>query len=272
MLDLHNKAHFGYSINIPRFNSLIIIVLCGRWYCCEIQIETVGVRNRTLGAPLRPCLGQGISKFSAKGLPLIDSRHISMSNGNTGLDREDLRAVKEGKPNALKRIYLTYQAPFISWAGVRFSCGKEEAKDVFQELMVIFYENVQEGKLEELRGSLRNYLFGIGKFLLLQRFRQAKRWEGLPEEKEEVENWAPDGSEQLELSERQSVLKQVLQQLGSPCKDILSLYYYHRYSTESIMDQLAYKNTDVVKSQKARCLRRLKQTFRHQLEQDILES
>lgn len=172
----------------------------------------------------------------------------------------------------LRKLYELYRDPFMGWATRSFSCGEEEAKDIFQEVILVFYENAAEGKINRLKSHIRTYLFGIGRILLLQSYRQAKRLSEV--DAQELLEAVPDeqgilAQQKLELNEQQQQLQQALLKLGEACQRLLELFYYRRFTNESIMNEMGYRNTDVVKSQKARCMKQLKkqlagqqQTFR----------
>jgi DNA-directed RNA polymerase specialized sigma24 family protein len=72
--------------------------------------------------------------------------------------------------------------------------------------------------------------------------------EDIPEEKEEV----------------YAMLESALQELGEPCKTLLTLSYYKNYSTDEIASALNYKSTDSAKTQKYKCLVRLKKIVQQQ--------
>lgn len=185
-----------------------------------------------------------------------------------------IRSIRNGDQQALHRLYVEYRVGFSDWAQKKFQCSSDEATDIFQEVIIVMYENIVEGKIIELKGNIRNYLFGIGKFKLMERKRKQNRWTSM----ESLGQTAPDPPfsmtetdihHQLELNEQQSQIKRMLEQLGSPCKEILNWFYYDRFSTESIGSRLGYKSSDVVKSQKARCMRKLRQNVSELSAQDL---
>lgn len=182
--------------------------------------------------------------------------------------------IKSGDRSSLHKVYLQYRGDFLDWASARFNCDEETAKDIWQEVMIIFYENIVEGKLVQLTSKLRTYLFGIGRNLLLRKMDKAKRWVSLEAEEDhdqpEGEDWGElTEDHSLELSERQQMLRSVLAAMGPPCQPLLLLFYYHRYTMESIMERLKYKNADVAKSQKARCMRTLRKQMSGFQREDI---
>ncbi|RMG75929.1 MAG: sigma-70 family RNA polymerase sigma factor [Bacteroidetes bacterium] len=185
---------------------------------------------------------------------------------------EMIREIRSGNREPLHTLYVAHRQSFVEWAGAKFRCGEEEARDIFQEVMLIFYENVTGGKIEQLRSHIRTYLFGIGRLLILQHFRKAGRetdWPGGEEGMEQLPDEVQVG-EHMELSERQEILRRAIHHLGDKCRQLLTLFYYHRYPTEAIMQALSYKNPDVVKSQKVRCMKSLREIISNQFDLDTL--
>ncbi len=63
------------------------------------------------------------------------------------------------------------------------------------------------------------------------------------------------------VNEKNQFVTAHLEKLGEPCHSILKLFYYDSFSMESIAVKLDYKNTDVVKSQKLRCIKELRKAL-----------
>jgi DNA-directed RNA polymerase specialized sigma subunit len=79
----------------------------------------------------------------------------------------------------------------------------------------------------------------------------------LNEEQYLLQDWEKYDAEKDEFEIKQ--LQKGLNQLGEQCKKILDLFYYQSKNLAAICKLLNYENTDVVKSQKSRCLKQLKQ-------------
>jgi RNA polymerase sigma-70 factor (ECF subfamily) len=60
------------------------------------------------------------------------------------------------------------------------------------------------------------------------------------------------------LTNEQQLLKKYYGHLGDRCKSILNLFYYQGYNLDEIRDILNYSNKKVLKSQKSRCIKQLK--------------
>ena len=139
----------------------------------------------------------------------------------------------------------------------------DDAKDVFQQAVVIFYENIKNGKVTELTSHVKTYLFSIGKNKILELIRQKNRF--LSEYDHKIDNETDRLFYNEVNDDYENVLKNVevcLGKIGNPCKSILSQYYYHKRSMQEISEVLNYKNSDTVKNLKYKCLQRLREIFK----------
>jgi RNA polymerase sigma-70 factor (ECF subfamily) len=57
-------------------------------------------------------------------------------------DHTIIADIRNGNEEKLTKIYRTYRDEFISWAFRNYQCPEETAKDIYQVIVVIFYENI----------------------------------------------------------------------------------------------------------------------------------
>lgn len=179
--------------------------------------------------------------------------------------------LQKGHQHRLREVYELYRQPFVSWAMSRYRCNKEEAIEIYQDVILAFYENVMNGKINHLSSKLQTYLFGIGKFMFLKRFNQASRHTSVGDNLADLtitDDQIP--GHLIEQEERSERLQSALHQLGENCRELLIHVYYHKLSGEVIAEKLGYKNSDVVKSQKSRCMKKLRALVQgHYLPDDL---
>ncbi len=183
-------------------------------------------------------------------LPVIKSR---MS------DADLLGLIRTDNPKGLSFLYETHRSEFIHWI-MKFShCDRDDAQEFYQASILIVYDNIRQGKLETLNSSLKTYLFGIGKNLAWNRYRQEVRKQKAGAEFY-LQLHIQDESQEDALSTEMDIemVRKCFQQLGDPCHTLLDLHYYHRRSMDEIALQLNYKNTDSAKNQKYKCMERLR--------------
>ncbi len=176
-------------------------------------------------------------------------------------DHTIISEIRNGNEEKLTKVYRAYRDEFISWAFRNYQCPEETAKDIYQVIVVIFYENIMSGKLVSLQSSVKTYLFAIGKNKLFEYQAAQKKHHNFQESyvREPFEESIPEEKEETYL-----MLESAMKELGEPCKTILEMSYYRNYSTEEIANALNYKSTDSAKTQKYKCLMRMKKIVQKQ--------
>ena len=61
-----------------------------------------------------------------------------------------------------------------------------------------------------------------------------------------------------EISDRQVQISKMIKSMAEPCGSILKMFYYRGYSMDEIATRMQYKNVNVAKTQKLRCLNKLR--------------
>jgi RNA polymerase sigma factor (sigma-70 family) len=179
-----------------------------------------------------------------------------------------IEAIKAGSEKILFQLYETYRDEFVSWAIRNHQVTVEEAKDVFQESVVGLYKNIKRGKVDRLEVSIKTYLFSIGKNIILNAIKrkglEAKVYESFSAIHDNGINEHYDQEHLIDL------VKRLYKAMGSPCKEILEMYYEKSFDMESIALRVGYKNSDVAKKKKYECLRSLEDKINRSKLKDIL--
>jgi len=171
--------------------------------------------------------------------------------------RIDLLKHKDQK--VIAQVYEEYRNGFFLFAR-RYPLDDSKILDVYQDAIVALCENAQKGLLDSLTGSLKTYLFSIGKYMIYSEIKK----QGKNVNFEEIQNILPEWEEysEDELNENIKKLREGFAGLGEKCREILKLFYYEEKNLDEITDLMQYDNKDVTKSQKSRCLRQLKQIIK----------
>ncbi|GGA90759.1 hypothetical protein GCM10011511_12560 [Puia dinghuensis] len=168
-----------------------------------------------------------------------------------GLAHNDRKAIEA----IYKQHYNMVQSLILSNNGY-----PEDARDIFQEAMIVLYEKARSGSFE-LNSQLKTYLYSVCRRLWLKRLNQQQRFSS---EVENLEETVPV-EEELERHEQRNqdfqVMEQSLKNLGEPCKSLLEAYYLEKKSMIDIATDFGYTNADNAKNQKYKCLMRLKKIF-----------
>lgn len=138
--------------------------------------------------------------------------------------------------------------------------SEQEAKDVYQEAMIAFYERAQQPDFV-LTCKIKTYLYAVCKRLWLKRLNEKKRFLG---NFEEADSFIGMEEEMVDLEEREKtfqLMKKAMEGLGEPCRSIIEEFYIRDLTMEQIRDKFGYTNADNAKNQKYKCLQRLKKIF-----------
>ena len=166
-------------------------------------------------------------------------------------------ALRDKGTLALNNIYILYKEEFFNFCK-RYKIADEDVLDIYQDAIIAFYENVQNGKLTELQSSLKTYIFSIGKYSVYNFMKKDNKTVSF--EKEHIENLDLSIiSDRMESESKVALVQEALKKIGERCRQVLILFYYHSYSIEALMHEMDYKNENVVRSHKSRCLKTLKE-------------
>jgi RNA polymerase sigma factor (sigma-70 family) len=140
-----------------------------------------------------------------------------------------------------------------------------DAADVFQEAMVVLFEKVQR---EDFRLSCRigTYIFAISKHLWYKKLQKQQKLPGyLPDNAgiDDEVDWAYE--EDVNVHQEREIhyqqLDAALDQLGEPCSLLLKAFYHQDKNMQEIAADFGYTNPDNAKTQKYKCLTRLRKLF-----------
>lgn len=180
---------------------------------------------------------------------------MSLSEEKQVIDR-----IRSGDTKMLSKVYEDYREEFFLWLTRYFNCSSDEAKDVYQNAILVFYENIMMGKLTEMTSTVKTYLFAVGKYKMMEQKKQSYKFSG----EEQIPHLQPEEAGLEDLQKGEKYLKMVekcLHLLGDPCRTLLELYYYQRLSMAEITISMDYKNADTTKNLKYKCIQRLKKMF-----------
>lgn len=137
---------------------------------------------------------------------------------------------------------------------------EQEAKDIYQEAVMAFYERVQQPDFV-LTCKIKTYLYAVCRRLWLKRLSEKKRFSITIPEPEAFEGADDEASYATEKELSFTRMGAALKALGEPCKSIIEDFYIHDFSMEIIREKFGYTSADNAKNQKYKCLQRLKKLF-----------
>lgn len=166
------------------------------------------------------------------------------------------QALQNDRIHTLERVYVKVYPMALHY--VKTNGGSaDDAKDIFQEAMLVFYEKVVHDQLI-LTASMSTYLMAICKNLWRQELE--KRTRKIPLTDKQVDGfWEETDTETLPSMQ----LTDFVSELGEKCKDILVSFYYFGQRLEQIAARHHYSNIRTATVQKFKCLERLRKAVSH---------
>jgi RNA polymerase sigma factor (sigma-70 family) len=151
--------------------------------------------------------------------------------------------------------YSTIQAFIVKNNGF-----PDDARDIFQEAMIVLFEKAKS-KSFVLSCQIKTYLYSVCRRLWLKKLQQQNKNYPSYELLEETVPVEDDLETYEKIDNDFKLMEHALMKLGEPCKGILEAYYVQRKSMPEIAEAFGYTNADNAKTQKYKCLMRLKKIF-----------
>ena len=174
-------------------------------------------------------------------------------------DSEVVLGILNDSKESLGSLYVAY-FPMILQLVLKNNGNEDDAKDIFQESIIVLYNKVKGGNFE-LNSKLKTFLYSVCRRLWLKRLSSQSRVVRNIQDFSEIIA-VEDDLERHEEKDRQfEIMESALSHLGEPCKTILEDYYIQNRSMQEICEKFGYTNADNAKTQKYKCLQRLKKIF-----------
>lgn len=166
-----------------------------------------------------------------------------------------VEAIKNGdQQKLLKELYKTV-LPKVRAYIMKNSGSEDEANDMFQDAVVVWYKQLKSNQLE-IKQSLEAYLFTIAKNLWINKAKRDARIHFTDEVKEDKALTANTLST-LISAEREKAVMGVLNQLGERCAQLLNYVFYQDYSLAEVTELMGFSSAEVTHTTHYRCKKKL---------------
>ncbi|MBL0067774.1 MAG: sigma-70 family RNA polymerase sigma factor [Chitinophagaceae bacterium] len=175
----------------------------------------------------------------------------------------DEKALLEGLANNDKKAVETiYKDNFnmVQSLIINNNGSSDDAKDIFQETIIVLYEKVRSGTFE-LHCQIKTFVYSVSRRLWLKRLQQQNRYSSPGDSMENVVAVDEDIEAHEQRNTEFEMMEKAISNLGEPCKSLLEAYYLQKLNMQVIAANFGYTNADNAKNQKYKCLMRLKKIF-----------
>ena len=205
--------------------------------------------------------------------PVFDAHFCSLEEPGEKYLSDRIRVENEriingillGNQKIFNEIY-EYEFPKVVRYVKSNSGDADQAKDIFQDAIVILVEKVQRKELD-LTCSIKTYLFSISQHLWMEQLRLVKK--NIPFDKNSSQ--IPFDISVISFDTIPDIYDEVnkaIDQLNNNGKTILECFYYKKMSCEEIAQLLGYSSAASVRNQKYKYLEQIRRAVNLELYAD----
>lgn len=158
-----------------------------------------------------------------------------------GLRRRDNRI--------LKYVYKHYYSAVLKMI-LTNSGSEDDAKDIFQEAIIVAFRNIREKKNFKLESSFQTYIYSIARLLWLKNLRNKSNEDQLKENNPFIEFEEPQPFNEEDL--RYSVYQRAFSSMPSDCQEIIKMTN-DGIPQKEIAEKLGFKSENYIKKRKHYC-------------------
>ena len=202
-------------------------------------------------------------------------------------DKEIIQSFLDNNQRGIREAYYAWRMPFEQ-SLTRLLPNTDGMDDAYQEAFIRLQQHILTERLtaDNIEKSLLAYFKTIGRYVALEIINQRNKGRNRTDEdgatgaidiKEELElsddmddepqysDQSFDPNDDMDTQERERIIRSLIEQLGKPCAPLLLGYLWENKSMEMLAQELGYSNADSAKSQKAKCMKKVKTFFKQQL-------
>jgi RNA polymerase sigma factor (sigma-70 family) len=166
-----------------------------------------------------------------------------------------IKAIKTGNDTLVLNNLYKEILPRIKRMILKNSGTEDDAKDIFQDTVLIFYNQVKLNKFNEEK-DIGGFMYTVARNLWINKAKRDNKFVKI----NDTENW--EGSEVNALGdlidqEKAKAIDEVMNQIGEDCKKLLKYSIYEKLSMKEIAKKMGYSSEGVAKTYNYRCKQKL---------------
>lgn len=170
------------------------------------------------------------------------------------MDEKIIAALKSNNHDVVLAFLYKEALPIVKHYIKSNSGNDDEAKDIFQDAVIILYKKMKTEELPE-NTNITSFVCFISRNLWINRARKLNKSTAIPEDGflQSDENLLDN----IIITERKNALIGLLDQIGDECKKLLKHSVYDNQSMKEICKLMGYSSENVAKTYNYRCKQKL---------------
>ncbi|MBX9853227.1 MAG: sigma-70 family RNA polymerase sigma factor [Cytophagaceae bacterium] len=182
-------------------------------------------------------------------------------------DKDIIKAIRTGEDH--KALEALYKEVFPKVKKIITDTDKgEEAKDIFQEALLIFYKQVIGNKFDE-KYEVAGFIYTIARNLWINRVNKKKRTVNMNEEEVPV-SVETSVLDKMLMEDRKEVIRKVFSKLGDKCRDLLTYTIFQDMSMEDVALRMEFNSANAATTAVFRCKQKLMAIVKDSNIEDLL--
>jgi len=130
-----------------------------------------------------------------------------------------------------------------------------DAKDIFQETMVVLYRKIRENNLE-ITSSLNTYIYAVARILWLKELTLRKKYSEVYDTEDNFISKIPNIVDLIEKNERLRLFRDKFEELSEDCKKVIRMFL-NKIPVKDITKIMGYSSEQHTKNRHYRCKKSL---------------
>lgn len=176
------------------------------------------------------------------------------------LDDQDLELLRQGNTQPLIRIFNSNYSTCISHVKRVCQCQDDDAEDLVMDSIIVLRDKILSNEYEN--SNVQSFLISVAINKWKNRKNKYDRivfFDPLDTENKELSSTdSPGENDDLRLKELNAI-QHAIMSASEKCGELLRRNLYDGIPLEMLVDDLGYKNYNVIKSMKSRCMKKLRQ-------------
>ncbi len=167
--------------------------------------------------------------------------------------QEILENIRSGTGNkALTHLYEN-TLPKVRKYVLKNSGSKDEANDIFQDAVIIFFNKVKDDKYDP-KMEIDAFIYTVARNLWIDKARRERRMVNY-DHVQQFEYQTDNNNQLTDMidKEKTGAMRKVFEMLDEKCQKILNYYIYEKRSMKEISQLMGYSSEDVAKTNHYRC-------------------
>jgi RNA polymerase sigma factor (sigma-70 family) len=177
------------------------------------------------------------------------------------------QAILTGRGDNVLSILYKEILPKIKNLVIKNNGNEDEAKDIFQDAVIILYKQVRNGNFNSSE-DLEGYIYIIAKHLWMKRVRKINKNINI-DQTDIPQNLNNEILDVYISKEKEAAIKNIMSKVGDECKELFSLVMYEKLSMKEICKKMGYSSENVAKTYHYRCKKKLAEMVKNH--PDIIE-